>query len=240
MGYLGSAGEGVLALAAIIACTAGFASLGDWQGYYTSFAAGSTDAWVRGGGRIASMGLGLPVGFSETLLSVMAILFAATTMDAGVRLQRYIIQEWGNIYKLDFLTGRYLATFIAVIFCVALAFGAGEGGGTGGLIIWPLFGTTNQLLAALTLLVLSVLFMKLGRPVIFTLVPLTFLLVMTVIALIIQLRTFYDQGNLLLVATDLLILGATIWVALEALSALIKAKRGRGQREVFSGPRGRE
>ena len=240
VGYLGSAGEGVLALAAIIACTAGFASLGDWQGYYTSFAAGSTDAWVRGGGRIASMGLGLPVGFSETLLSVMAILFAATTMDAGVRLQRYIIQEWGNIYKLDFLTGRYLATFIAVIFCVALAFGAGEGGGTGGLIIWPLFGTTNQLLAALTLLVLSVLFMKLGRPVIFTLVPLTFLLVMTVIALIIQLRTFYDQGNLLLVATDLLILGATIWVALEALSALIKAKRERGQREVFSGPGGRE
>ena len=240
VGYLGSAGEGVLALAAIIACTAGFASLGDWQGYYTSFAAGSTDAWVRGGGRIASMGLGLPVGFSETLLSVMAILFAATTMDAGVRLQRYIIQEWGNIYKLDFLTGRYLATFIAVISCVALAFGAGEGGGTGGLIIWPLFGTTNQLLAALTLLVLSVLFMKLGRPVIFTLVPLTFLLVMTVIALIIQLRTFYDQGNLLLVATDLLILGATIWVSLEALSALIKAKRERGQREVFVGPGGRE
>ncbi len=226
VGYLGSVGEGALALAAIIACTAGFASTAEWQAFYSTFAAQGTNAWVQGGGQIAQS-LGLPLGFSQTLLSVMAILFAATTMDAGVRLQRYIIQEWGNIYKLDFLTGRYLSTAIAVVCCVILAFGAGEGGGTGGLIIWPLFGTTNQLLGGLTLSVITLFLLKLGRPIWYTLLPLTFLLLMTVWALLVQLRQFYSQGNYLLVVMDLVILGAAIWVILEAMAALNRARKER-------------
>ena len=237
VGYLGAVGEGSLALAAILATTAGFASLAEWEQFYTTFAAGGVGAWVQGGGALVSNGLALPTAFAETLLAVMAILFAATTMDTGVRLQRYIIQEWGQIYNLDFLTGRYLSTLIAVACCVALAFGAGEGGGSGGMIIWPLFGTTNQLLAALTMLILSTILMKLGRPVIYTLAPLAFLLVMTVFALITQLRGFYEQGDWFLLVTDLLILAVTIWVALEALAALMKARGEEKQteEEVFVG-----
>lgn len=224
VGFLGTVGEGALALASIICCTAGFAALAEWQGYYTSFASGGLPAFVQGGGAILAAGLRFPVEFGETLLAVMAILFAATTMDTGVRLQRYIVQEWGTIYEIPALTRRDLSTIIAVGCCIALAFGAGGGGGTGGLVIWPLFGTTNQLLAALTLLVLSVFLLKLGRATIFTLAPFTFLLVMTILALIFQLRSFWEQGSYFLVFLDVVILFATIWVALESFAALQRAR----------------
>ena len=235
VGFLGTVGEGSLALAAILACTAGFATLGEWQGYYTSFASGGLPAFVQGGGAILT-GVGVPAHLGQTMLAVMAVLFAATTMDTGVRLQRYIIQEWGSIYDLPVLTGRGLSTAIAVGSCIALAFGAGGGAGTGGLIIWPLFGTTNQLLAGLTLLVLSVFLLKLGRPTVYTLVPFAFLLTMTILALLLQLRTFFQQGQYFLVFMDVVILGATIWVALESLAALRRARRAaRGKQEVPAG-----
>ncbi len=226
VGYLGSVGEGALALAAILACTAGFATVAEWEGFYTSFAAGGVPAFVEGGGYLINQGLGLPTHFGETLLAVMAVLFAATTMDTGVRLQRYIIQEWGVIYRIKALTGRVVSTLLAVAACVALAFGAGGGAGTGGLVIWPLFGTTNQLLAGLTLLVISVILMKKGRRTVFTMVPFAFLLVMTVFALLWQLADFWRGEQYFLVFMDLLILVATIWVGLESLGALMRARRG--------------
>jgi carbon starvation protein len=225
VGYLGSVGEGTLALASIIACGAGFASVTDWNAFYGgSYPAAGLNAWAIGGARIMENGLGLPANVAETMLAVMGILFAATTMDAGVRLQRYIIQEWGNIYDIPVLTGRGVSTLIAVGTCLLLAFGAGGGGG-GALIIWPLFGTSNQLLGALTLMVLTVLLIKLKRPIWVTVIPLTFLIVMTIPALIIQLRDFWEVRNYLLVVMDLLILGASILVALEAVSAFGRAKK---------------
>jgi carbon starvation protein len=150
VGYLGSLGEGSLALASIIVTTAGFATLADWKATYSAFGQGGIAGFVSGGAEIMTAGLRLPTEFATTLLTVMAVLFAGTTMDAGVRLQRYIVQEWGNIYKIPPLQNGYVATFIAVGACLALAFGAGGAEGKGGMIIWPLFGTTNQLLAGLT------------------------------------------------------------------------------------------
>lgn len=227
VGYLGSVGEGTLALLAIIACTAGFATTADWEAFYSSFAAGGVPAFVQGGAIIANQGLGLPIAFAQTFLAVMAILFAATTMDTGVRLQRFIVQEWGNIYDLPVLTNRYVATLLAVGSCVALAFGAGGSAGTGGMAIWPLFGTTNQLLAGLSLVVISVFLLKLGRPTIYTLVPLVVIMVMSVWALLIQLVGFWNQGNMFLVFMDVLILVASIAVMLEALAAFRRVKRER-------------
>jgi carbon starvation protein len=230
VGYLGAVGEGSLALATIIAATAGFATLGDWQTYYTRFPADGMGAFINGGARIVNDAIGLPVAFSTTLLAVMAVLFAATTMDTGVRLQRYIVQEWGEIYNISALKGRTTSTLVAVGSCLALAFGASAGGpaGSGGMRIWPLFGTTNQLLASLTLLVISVILMRLRRPVIFTLVPLAFVLVMASWALVDQLATFWNQRDYLLLFLDILIMGATILVALEAFGALQNARKGGG------------
>ncbi len=229
VGFLGAAGEGALALVAILATTAGFATLAEWQGIYTGFGKGGLTAFVTGGANILSGGLGLPLTFATTLLTVMAVLFAGTTMDTGVRLQRYIIQEWGNIYRLPLLTNNYVATLLAVGACLALAFGAGGASGAGGMIIWPLFGTTNQLLAGLTLLVVSVMLVKLMRPVWFTVIPLVFLLTMTILALLYQLWEFFAAGNWLLVAMDIVILIAAIFVALEATSAFMRERRRAAQ-----------
>jgi carbon starvation protein len=142
-----------------------------------------------------------------------------------VRLQRYIIQEWGNIYNLPWLTNNYLATLVAVGCCLALAFGAGGASGGGGLIIWPLFGTTNQLLAGLTLLVISVMLVKLARPAWYTLLPLIFLLTMTILALVYQLADFYRASQWLLLGLDGVILIAAILVALESLSAFMRERQ---------------
>ncbi len=228
VGYFGSLGEGALAIVAIIAVTAGF-SMTEWQSAYTnaeSFSAvGGVSAFVEGGSRIAAAGLGLPIGFAETLLAVMAVLFAGTTMDAGVRLQRYIVQEWGAIYNIPPLQNGYVATVIAVGACLALAFGAGGADGSGGMVIWPLFGTTNQLLAGLTLLVISVMLVKLGRSARYTLIPMVFVTTMALLSALYQLSSLYTEGNYLLVAIDVVIIITAIFVMLEAASALMRERR---------------
>jgi carbon starvation protein len=223
VGYLSSVGEGSLALVTIIAATAGFASLADWQQMYSSFGEGGIRAFVEGGGTILA-GLGLPIAFAQTLLTVMAVLFAGTTMDASVRLQRYIVQEWGAIYRIPALQNGYIATAVAVGACLTLAFGAGGADGTGGMVIWPLFGTTNQLLAGMTLLVISVILVKLGRPSRYTMVPMVFVTTMAFLSALYQLWALYEAGNYALVFLDLLIIIAAIWVMLEASSALKSAR----------------
>ncbi len=223
VGYFGAVGEGALALAAIIAATAGFASLADWQAVYTAFGQGSLTAFVDGGANILANGMGMDVGVAATLLTVMAALFAGTTMDTGLRLQRYIFQEWGEIYQQKWMTRPLPATLLAVLSCLLLAFGAGGADGSGGLLIWPLFGTTNQLLAGLTLLVITIMLVKRGRPAIYTLAPLVFLLVMTLFALLIQLKSFYEKQDWFLLALDLVVLVAALLVTLECTAALKRA-----------------
>lgn len=226
VGFFGAIGEGGLALAAILVATAGFASLADWRAMYSAFGQGGVTAFVEGGAYIIHNGLGLPQVTAATLLTVMAALFAGTTMDTGLRLQRYIFQEWGEIYNQPWMKKPLPATLLAVGSCLLLAFGAGGADGSGGMIIWPLFGTTNQLLAGLTLLVITVMLVHLRRPMWYTLAPLCFLLVMTVTALIFQLRTFYEQQNWFLLGLDIVVLVAAILVAMECAAAL---KRHRAQ-----------
>ncbi|PMR74863.1 carbon starvation CstA family protein [Billgrantia endophytica] len=224
VGYFGAVGEGMLALAAILVATAGFATFADWQAMYTAFGQGGVNAFVEGGAFVIHNGIGLPEATAATLLTVMAALFAGTTMDTGLRLQRYIFQEWGEIYNQPWMKKPSIATFLAVGSCLLLAFGAGGADGAGGMIIWPLFGTTNQLLAGLTLLVITVMLVRLRRPMWYTLAPLCFLLVMTIAALLIQLRTFFEQGNYFLMFVDIVVLVAAIMVAMECTSALRRSR----------------
>jgi len=165
----------------------------------------------------------MDVGVAATLLTVMAALFAGTTMDTGLRLQRYIFQEWGEIYQQKWMTRPLPATLLAVLSCLLLAFGAGGADGSGGLLIWPLFGTTNQLLAGLTLLVITIMLVKRGRPAIYTLAPLVFLLVMTLFALLMQLKSFYEKQDWFLLGLDLVVLVAALLVTLECTAALKRA-----------------
>ncbi|MDO5666586.1 MAG: carbon starvation protein A [Alcaligenaceae bacterium] len=220
VGYFGAVGEGMLALASILAATAGFATLVDWQTVYYSFGQGGAGAFIKGGASVMHEGLGISPELSATMLTVMAALFAGTTMDTGVRLQRYIFQEWGEQYNIKSFQNGSIATLLAVGTCVLLAFGAGGLSGDGGMKIWPLFGTTNQIMAGLTLLVVSVMLLKAGRRVWFTLIPMVFLLFMTVIALLLQLKQFYDEGNWLLITMDIIILVCSVLVILESVATL--------------------
>src|SRR5699024_9638113 len=85
--YCGAVGEGLLALGTIIATTSGFRTLADWEEVYSAFEDGGAAAFVSAGGGILNQGLAIPEGLSATILATMAVLFAATTMDTGVRLQ---------------------------------------------------------------------------------------------------------------------------------------------------------
>ncbi len=74
----------------------------------------------------------------------------------------------------------------------------------------------DQPVAALTLMIVTVILLRKGKTVWYTLAPLSFLLVMTIFALLIQLKTFYVDGNWLLIIMDIVILVATILVTFES------------------------
>ena len=182
-------------------------------------------AFINGGANLIENGWGISQEVASTLLAVMVVLFAGTTMDSGVRLQRYIIQEWGDIYNISIIRNGIVATLIAVLGCLLLAFGAGGADGSGGMIIWPLFGSTNQILASLTLLVISVMLIKANRPAKYTLIPMSFVLVMAFFAGVIKLGEYYQQGNWLLVTLDLLVLVVSVLVMLEAWFRIAKHRK---------------
>lgn len=227
VGYLGAVGEGSLALITIVAVSsvAYAANAAEWQAIYTSFADGGAGNFVAGGAALINSGWGIPLDLAQVLLATMVALFAGTTMDSGVRLQRYIIQEWGEIYGIDLFRKGVTATLIAVGTCLLLAFGAGGSSGDGGMVLWPLFGATNQILASLTLLVISVILIKLGRPARYTLVPMAFVLTMASIAGLMQLVGFYHEENYLLMGLDFIVLVVSVLVGLEAFGVVMKHRK---------------
>ena len=227
VGYLGAVGEGSLALITLVAVSSvALAATPElWHEIYDQYGTAGAGTFIQGGAQLIQDGWGIPFSITQTLLATMVVLFAGTTMDSGVRLQRYIIQEWGDIYNIPLLKKGALATLIAVTCCLLLAFGAGGASGSGGLIIWPLFGSTNQILAGLTLLVISVMLIKYGRPAKYTMLPMIFVLITSSWAALIKLKEFYDAGNWLLVVIDVIVVITTFLVILEAASVISKFKR---------------
>ena len=229
VGYLGALGEGSLALATIIACITGLGLVNTdlspetWASLYK----GGAGNFSVGGAAILHSGLGIPQNIGQTLLSLMIILFAATTMDAGIRLQRYIIQEWGELYQIDPLKNKWISTLVAVGLCFMLAWnGLGEGG-KNEVVIWPLFGATNQILASLTLLTIVVILIqnKRIRGSLIALIPMSLILTMSFWGTIIKLEDYYHQTNYLLFGISFIVIIVTIAVVLSALSCIFKILR---------------
>lgn len=222
VGYFGAVGEGLLALGTIVATTAGFKTVDDWENVYSEWNAGGVDAFIKGGGDLMNEGLGIPTSLSATILATMAVLFAATTMDSGIRLQRLVVAEMAELAGVK-LSGL-VATIIAVGCALGLTFSMGLDG-SGGMLIWPLFGTTNQLMAGLTLAILVVMLTQLRRPTWPVLIPLVFVTLMSLWAAVLQLRTLWTAQNWLLLVIDIVIICCAIWVTVEAVSAIGKARR---------------
>jgi len=235
VGYMGAVGEGSLAMGAVLAVTAGVvATTADWEALYPDFATASGGAvgnFVNGVAVFAN-NLGVPLDLAATFAAVVVISFAATTMDTGVRLQRYVVQEISEI--VGWRAGARnltLAGTIAVVVPLVMALlpGGGEAGYTFGYL-WQLFGTTNQLTAGLALTVVAVWVTRHRRNPVAVIVPLVFLLLMTSWALIVNLKNFLQAETaterFVLAPLDALIFVLAMWLIVEAAVVLRRARRG--------------
>jgi carbon starvation protein len=230
IGYGGMLGEGTLGLLAVLAATAGFASSEQWHGHYASWGAANglsakLDAFVSGGATFVAS-LGIPLETGRTFIAVMVIAFAATSLDTGARIQRLVISELAEAYGVRPLTNRYAASALGI--GAALLLALNQGGGDGGLILWPLFGTTNQLVAGVTLLVISIWLKQNGRPAIYTLAPMIFVGAATIFAMLGEVYGYFSHfgERWLLAIMGALILVLDLWVIFEGARVLL-AERAR-------------
>ena len=139
-------------------------------------------AFVNGGANFLTS-IGIPLKLGISVIAVLVACFAATTLDSATRLQRYVVQELAGTLRIKPLQNKYVATGFAVILAgIVAAMPAAEGkpAGTGGLILWPLFGATNQLLAGLAFMVTMFYLWRRGRTVWFVAIPMTIMLMMPV------------------------------------------------------------
>ena len=241
VGYLGALGEGTLAVITIIAVATLFAGTAEFTDSYSSFAAAGEAGvgnFVDGASQLAG-GIGIPSEVAATIVALIIVCFAATTLDSAVRLLRYIIGELGTEYHVPNLARRHVATMIAVgltAFLVLVPDG-GQGLGSGGYLLWPLFGTSNQLLAGITLMLISLWLYRKGRNPLPTLAPMIFLLAMTIWAMTEQ--VIFEWSGLreadaewLLFILGAVILGFAIWILLEA----VRLFRRRDELEAMRDP----
>jgi len=182
-------------------------------------------AFIDGGANFLTA-LHIPLKLGVAIISVMVACFAATTLDTSTRLQRYVIQEIGASLRIAPLRGKYVATTVAVVTGGAIALVPGPAGpGSGGLILWPLFGATNQLLAGLALVVLVFFLLRRNLPIWFAAVPMVLMLIMPGWAMIYQIfNDFLPNRSWLLLAFGSAILVLQIWMVVEAILMWPRAK----------------
>ena len=171
-------------------------------------------AFVDGAANLmGSLGISIPLGLA--IMGVFVASFAGTTLDTATRLQRYVVSEFGRVSGVDFLRNRYAATGVAVATAAGLALWDGKGGGA--MVLWPLFGALNQLLASLGLLVLAIYLYRHRKPMIIAALPFVFMLVVTAWAMALNVKIFYAGGRFGLLAITAIVLALQIWMVVEAV-----------------------
>lgn len=220
IGYGSMLVEGALAVIVIIACTAGLGNVQAWTARYADWTLASglgakLSAFVDGASTFLT-GLGLGKAFAQTLLGVFIVSFAATTLDSATRIQRYIVTELARDLKIPVFTKRHAATGLVIVCALLLALVKPDG--TGALVLWPLFGASNQLLAGLALMVITVYLYKKGKPIIFTAVPMVFMVIMTGWGMILNIKEFYNSANWLLLVINAIIIIFVVWMIIEVVN----------------------
>ena len=228
VGYGAMIGESLLGLMAILACTAGFVSREAWAARYVSWQAADSlgnniAAFVQGATHFLAT-LGFPEAIAGTFVAVLVVSFALTSLDSATRLLRYNISEMGETLRVRALANRYVASAIAVAAIWTFAFIRVDGE-YAGLILWQLFGTTNQLLAGLALLAVTMYLLRRGRPVAYTGAPMLFMLASTLTVMGVNLVGFWTARQWLLFATGATIFTLALWLAAETAIAVRRFRR---------------
>lgn len=181
-------------------------------------------AFIEGGANFLTA-IGLPLKLGVGIVAVLVASFAATTLDTATRLQRYVLQELGGSLGLP-TRNKYVATFAAVGIGGLIAIFAGSTPGTGGMMLWPLFGATNQLLAGLAMMVATLYLWRRNKAVAFLAIPTVFMMLMPGWAMTYDLVTkWWPQGNYLLCSFGVGILLLQAWVFFE-VTLVVKKARG--------------
>ncbi len=240
VGYGSMLMEGFLAVLVIICIIAGLGikvDLADggllkgtaaWQNYYSEWigAKGLSNKLapvVIGASNIMGS-IGIPEAVGLTIMGVFIASFAGTTLDTSVRIQRYVVSELASDLKIKALTNRWTATSFAVVTAAALAFGAGADG-TGAMKLWPLFGTANQLLAALALFVVTAYLKKKGGlKFLISGLPCLIMLIITNWAMVENQISFIKQKNYLLITVGSGIFILALWMTIESIISIFTAR----------------
>ena len=228
IGYGSMVGEGALALATIIASIAGIALVSNceingifheqlsWNAYYDTWEHAAKNkfmAFVLGGAALIEK-LGLSMELSKTLISVLIISFAATTLDTATRIQRMIIAEFGMALNTPILSNKLTSTIFGILPAYLLTLN-----GTGWKL-WPVFGASNQMLAGLTLMIITLYFWKRKNNILPLVIPMLFIMIITFISLILKVKSFYLEANIILLSITLLMLGLIIWMLIEGMLSI--------------------
>jgi len=223
IGYGSMLIEGALALIVILACTAGVATSTLWHEHYASWKglAGlgpKLSAFIDGGASFATS-LGLPQHFAATFIAVVAVGFAMTSLDTGIRVMRLNASALlGDALGLRPFLNRYVATLVGVGIAAYFALAKVEGKPVG-IYLLQLGGTTNQLFAGLALLTASVYLFRNRRPALYTTVPMMFMLITTIVASIWNIRLFIAKDAWPLAVVGGVILLLAVWLVVEGFLA---------------------
>ena len=160
--------------------------------------------------------LGLDLKIASTVVSVLVISFAATSLDTALRIQRLVLAELGASWGIRPLQNRWLGSGIATGSILVLIYADYAQGAKS---LWPVFGATNQILAAFTLLICALyLRTRKANPLPY-LVPAAVMATITFTAMTIQVVRDFNQERWLVAAVGAIIAALAAWVAIEGVAA---------------------
>jgi carbon starvation protein len=120
--------------------------------------------------------------------------------------------------KKSILQNRFIATGITVFFGAALTFSGQT------MSIWPVFGSANQLLAALALLALTVWIANLKKGFLFVMIPMIFMFAVTLTALGMLVYQNFLISNYALAVISIMLFALSVLLGVKAYSVLTNGK----------------
>ena len=200
-------------------------ALADTATPFTKFSAGVT-------GLVAQ--LGLPQSWGLCIMTMFVSALALTSLDAVARISRMSFQEFFEVEEgqepsglVKVLTNKYVSTIISLVCGYLLSLG-------GYVNIWPLFGSANQLLAAMVLISLAVFLKVTGRKGFMLYIPMVLMFIVTMTALVqaiygIVMKLFVTGGFVLMVdglqlVVAILLVALGLMIGFNSGSKLVKEK----------------